>query len=92
MIRTLPDPESVCREAAALFVRQARLSVTHRERFAVALSGGRTARRLYEILSDPLFRNDVAWEKTLVFRGNEQCVPADDRQEPNRKETSCQKT
>jgi len=50
MICTLPDLESVCREAAALFVRQAQLSVTHRERFAVALSGGHTPRCLYEIL------------------------------------------
>jgi hypothetical protein len=51
MIRTLPDLESLCREAAALFVRQAQLSLTHLERFAVALSGGQIPGRLYEILS-----------------------------------------
>ena len=79
MICTLPDLESVCREAAALFVRQAQLSVTHRERFAVALSGGHTPRRLYEILAGPPFRDKVAWEKTHVFWGDERCVPADDR-------------
>ena len=67
MICTLPDLESVCREAAALFVRQAQLSVTHRERFAVALSGGHTPRCLYEILAGPPFRDKVAWEKTHVF-------------------------
>jgi 6-phosphogluconolactonase len=79
MICTLPDLESVCREAAALFVRQAQLSVTHRERFAVALSGGHTPRCLYEILAGPPFRDKVAWEKTHVFWGDERCVPADDR-------------
>ena len=79
MIRTLPDPESLSWEAAALFVRQAQLSVTKRERFAVALSGGHTPRRLYEILAGPPFRDEVAWEKTHVFWGDERCVPADDR-------------
>jgi 6-phosphogluconolactonase len=79
MICTLPDLESVCREAAALFVRHAQLSETHRERFAVALSGGHAPRRLYEILAGPPYRDEVAWEKTHIFWGDERCVPADDR-------------
>ncbi|MCB2147294.1 MAG: 6-phosphogluconolactonase [Deltaproteobacteria bacterium] len=79
MIRTLPDPEALCRAAAELFVRQARLSVTRRRRFAVALSGGQTPRRLYEILAVPPLRDSVAWDKTHVFWGDERCVPSDDR-------------
>ncbi len=79
MIRVFPDPESLSREAAALFVRQARLSVARQGRFAVALSGGSTPRRLYEILAGPPFRDEVAWDKTHVFWGDERCVPADDR-------------
>ncbi len=78
MIRTLPNPESVCREAAALVVRRARLSVTRRQRFVVALSGGHTPRRLYEMLAGPPYRDEVAWEKTHVFWGDERCVPVDD--------------
>jgi 6-phosphogluconolactonase len=79
MIRVFPDPESLSREAAALFVRQARLSVARQGRFAVALSGGSTPRRLYEILAGPPFRDEVAWDKIHVFWGDERCVPADDR-------------
>ena len=78
MIRTLPDLESVCREAATLFVRQAKLSITKRKRFVVALSGGNTPRRLYEMLAGPTFRNDIAWPKTHIFWGDERCVPVDD--------------
>jgi 6-phosphogluconolactonase len=84
MIRTLADPESLSREAAELFVRQAQLSVTRRERFAVALSGGQTPRRLYGMLAGPPFRDAVAWDKTHIFWGDERCVPADDRRSNTR--------
>jgi 6-phosphogluconolactonase len=79
MIRILPDSESLNREAAAIFVQQAQLAVARRDRFVVALSGGRTPRRLYEILANPPFCNEVVWEKTHVFWGDERCVPPDDR-------------
>lgn len=79
MIRKLPDPEALCRAAAELFVRQAQLSVSRRQRFAVALSGGQTPRRLYEILAVPPLRDAVAWDKTHVFWGDERCVPSGDR-------------
>ena len=79
MIRTLPDPESVCLAAAELFVRQATLAVTRRQRFAVVLSGGQTPRRLYEILAGAPFRDAVAWRRVHVFWSDERCVPPDDR-------------
>jgi 6-phosphogluconolactonase len=79
MIRVLSDPETLGLEAAALFVQQAQFSVNHRGRFCVALSGGRTPGRLYEILAAPPFLNDVPWEHTHIFWGDERCVPADDK-------------
>jgi 6-phosphogluconolactonase len=79
MIRVFSDPETLGLEAAALFVQQAQFSVNHRGRFCVALSGGRTPGRLYEILAGPPFLNDVPWEYTHIFWGDERCVPADDK-------------
>ena len=79
MIRVLLNPESLNRAAAELFVRQAQLCVNQRERFIVALSGGQTPRRLYEMLAGPPFRDAVAWDKTHIFWGDERCVPADDQ-------------
>jgi 6-phosphogluconolactonase len=80
MIRVLSDSETLSFEAAALFVQQAQISVNHRGRFCVALSGGRTPGRLYEILAGPPFLTEVPWDRTHIFWGDERCVPADDKQ------------
>lgn len=79
MIRVFTDKDTLSLEAAALFVRQAQISVNHRGRFCVALSGGRTPGRLYEILAGPPFLNDAPWDRTHIFWGDERCVPADDQ-------------
>jgi 6-phosphogluconolactonase len=78
MIRVLADAEMLCRAAADLFIEQAWESIDRRQRFAVALSGGRTPRGLYELLAQPPLRDAVAWEKVHVFWGDERCVPSDD--------------
>ncbi len=53
MIDVYPDLESLSRAAAALLVKQANLAVAARGRFSVALSGGSTPRRTYELLAAP---------------------------------------
>lgn len=45
---------------------------------AVALSGGSTPRRLYELLAEPLWRGAFPWERTHWFWGDERFVPWDD--------------
>ena len=79
MIRVFTDKNTLSLEAAALFVQQAQFSVVHRGRFCVALSGGSTPGRLYEILAGPPFLNDAPWDRTHIFWGDERCVPADDQ-------------
>jgi 6-phosphogluconolactonase len=78
IIQTYPDLESLSRAAAELFARQAEDAIKIRGRFAVALSGGQTPRRTYEILAQPPFREQVDWSRTHVFWGDERCVPGDD--------------
>jgi len=46
--------------------------------FAVALSGGETPRRLYELLASRPFRGAFPWERTHWFWGDERFVPHDD--------------
>ncbi len=77
-ILTYPDLESLSRGAAGLFARLAQQAVTVRGRFSVALSGGRTPRRAYEILARPPFREQVPWDRAHIFWGDERCVPPDD--------------
>ncbi len=78
-IEVVADAEAVCRRAAEEFVRAAEGAVGARGRFAVALSGGNTPRRLYALLADPKgpYRAAVAWDKTHMFFGDERCVPPD---------------
>ncbi len=47
-------------------------------RFAVALSGGSTPRRLYETLAGPDFLGAFPWPRTHWFWGDERFVPPDD--------------
>jgi 6-phosphogluconolactonase len=75
-----PDPAALARAAADDFLRRASDAVAARGRFTVALSGGTTPRRLYELLAAEHYRARVPWEKTHVFWGDERHVPPDDPQ------------
>lgn len=70
------DAEAVAREAALWFVSRARAAVAARGRFGVALAGGSTPRRVYEIIAADA-RDAVEWEHLHVWFGDERCVPSD---------------
>jgi 6-phosphogluconolactonase len=70
----LPDLEAVSQAAAQRF---ARLAQTHSP-FSVALAGGGTPHRLYELLAAPPFREQIPWERVHAFWGDERCVPPDE--------------
>jgi 6-phosphogluconolactonase len=78
MIRVYPDLEALSRAAAALLVAQAKLAVAARDRFSVALAGGATPRRTYELLATPEFSDQAPWDRVHVFWGDERCVPLTD--------------
>lgn len=75
MIRVCPDLEALSVAAAGLFAAAARQA---RGRFSVALAGGTTPQRTYELLAQEPFREQVPWQDVHVFWGDERCVPADD--------------
>jgi 6-phosphogluconolactonase len=72
------DGEQLANAAAELFAQLGSESITSRGRFRVALSGGSTPRRAFEILASPEFSSRVEWSKTDIFWGDERYVPADD--------------
>lgn len=78
MIRVFPDAAAVSREAAVMFVEQARLSISQRNRFAVALSGGKTPREMYKRLAGSPFREAVDWPRVHIFWGDERCLAETD--------------
>ena len=66
--------------AAATARRFAMLAgkATEQHPFRVALSGGNTPRRVYELLATEEFKNKINWEFVHIFFGDERTVPPDD--------------
>ncbi len=76
-VRVVVDADDVCRAAAQELIRIGRDAFEARGRFAVALSGGSTPRRLYEILTQAPFRSQLEWSRVDFFFGDERAVPPD---------------
>lgn len=68
--------ERLAEAAALLFVERARRAISGSGRFAVALAGGSTPKRAYELLANT-YRDDVDWSGVHVFFGDERSVPPD---------------
>jgi len=76
-IRIFKDMESLSRDAANIFIEAAEQSIAERGRFLVALNGGSTPTRLFQLLATD-YKNKVDWNKVHIFWGDERCVPPDD--------------
>ena len=76
-VRVFPDVDGATRALAAHLVLDARARVSSTGRFTLALTGGRTPRRLYEALGT-VHRDDFPWAATEFFWSDERAVPPDD--------------
>src|SRR5512145_2504038 len=76
-LRLFKDMELLSQHAAEIFAEQAARSITARQRFLVALNGGGTPTRLFQLLATE-YRNKVDWSKVHIFWGDERCVPPND--------------
>lgn len=76
-VRTFPDLEALSSAAADEIVAIARTSVAARGRFTVALAGGNTPRRTYELLATR-HRDAIDWSRTDIIFGDERFVPFSD--------------
>ena len=72
-----PDAEALAQAAAAWFARTL-AAATAKTRVAVALSGGSTPKRMYEILATEPLRAVVPWQRIHLFWGDERFVPESD--------------
>jgi 6-phosphogluconolactonase len=77
-MEVFPDLEELSRAAAQLFGDASREALRERGRFSVALAGGSTPRRTYELLARPPYRDSVDWPQVDVFWGDERCVAPED--------------
>src|SRR5215475_2712933 len=74
-LQVLADPEALARRAADWLVA---MSTAREAVFTLALSGGGTPRRLYQLLAGPPYRDVFPWQRTHLFWGDERFVPRDD--------------
>ncbi len=65
-------------QASARFVADlAQQCAADRGRFTIALSGGSTPRRLYQVLASPPYAKEMMWDRWHVFWSDDRCVPPD---------------
>lgn len=76
-LRIFQDSERLSRHAANLFIEESNKSIRERNRFLVALNGGGTPTRLFQLLASE-DRDQIDWSKVHVFWGDERCVPPTD--------------
>lgn len=76
-IERFQGPEQLSRAAAEQFVRLARENIALGGKFTVALSGGSTPHRLYQLLAEPFYQREVDWNRVECFWGDERTVPPD---------------
>jgi 6-phosphogluconolactonase len=74
-LHVFATPDEVLRHLADYFIATANEAIAARGRFAVALSGGSSPKKLYELLASPACRARVAWEQVYFFFGDERNVP-----------------
>lgn len=68
--------QSFVGDAVDLIAQSARDSISARGEFRLALSGGRTPRKIYAQLASV----ELPWNQVLIVFGDERCVPPDDEQ------------
>lgn len=69
--------EQVAIAAAERFVERALQSQRRSNRFCVALAGGTTPKRVYELLATDEFSGRIDWTRVHLFFGDERAVPPD---------------
>lgn len=71
------DTESVARRSIDLFVADAEKAIKEKDVFCVAISGGRTPRRFFELLAESPQGQSLRWDKIQLFWVDERYVPSD---------------
>jgi 6-phosphogluconolactonase len=74
-LEMLVDPEALSRRVADWMLK---VATTKQDVLSIALSGGSTPRRLYQLLAGPPYRDKFPWSRTHWFWGDERFVSHDD--------------
>jgi 6-phosphogluconolactonase len=79
-INVFNNENEVLNGLANYFVETSAKSIADHGQFSVALSGGNSPKKLYELLASSSYRDKVEWNKVHFFFGDERYVPHTDPQ------------
>lgn len=79
-LELVTNPEALAQRGAEIILDGTRLAVSQGKKFTIALSGGSTPKRLYELLSNPAreFRSQLPWSEMHFFWTDERHVGPED--------------
>lgn len=78
-VEVVSDPEGLAQRSIALFVGEAEKAIKAKGAFYVAISGGHTPRRFFELLSETPKAKTLPWDKIQLFWVDERYVPPDSK-------------
>jgi 6-phosphogluconolactonase len=78
MMHIFSKAEELNQELAAFIVSAAREAVAEKGRFTFALTGGSSPKKLYKLLTQAPYKDELFWKDTFIFWGDERFVPQDD--------------
>jgi 6-phosphogluconolactonase len=76
-VEVVSDPESLAQRSAELFIAHAQKAIEEKNAFYVAISGGHTPRRFFELLGDAPQARSLPWDKIQLFWVDERIVQPD---------------
>lgn len=74
-----PTPTEAIEKLADYFIAICNESIATHNRFSVALSGGSSPKKLFELLATDDYKNKTDWSKVYFFFGDERYVPHTDK-------------
>lgn len=78
MVEVFKNADELSEKAATVFCKTAQEAVRDNGRFTVALTGGTSPAKLYELLTRSPYKESIDWDRTYVFWGDERWVPLTD--------------
>lgn len=70
---------ALAQATADLMIKISKQVIESRGKFVLSLSGGTTPECLYSLLAKPPYRDQILWNKTFVFWGDERFVPSNNK-------------